>query len=439
MKTITAVATTIALLFSALPALAVEPEEGPVRDSWARTDLPVLDGLAARTWMWGPEAITEPMVEPYVESPSGLRPVQYFDKSRMEITDPSGDSESPWYVTNGLLVVEMVEGYIQIGNGAIDEAFDPAQVNIAGDPGQHPTYADIATFGLPERPAREEGALVDEWFGEDGITSIEPNTYPDFVNATQRVTVPGIDHTIAEPFWEFMNSTGLVYEDGQYVEASLFLNPYYATGYPITEAYWSTLEVGGTPRAVLWQCFERRCLTHTPDNPEGFVVEAGNVGLHYYAWRYTSGDPEPPEPEPGETLTIDVSGLEIDAGDTEGDTTYGLRFVGVASGGLDGAMEVSLDYTPPNPGPGVVNQIVGGEWSITSLDGTLSGTIPSGSATWDDGVTQAAIEATFVISEATGEFAGLAGTGRFNGTLSHRSFPPKIGGALTFELGQPPG
>jgi hypothetical protein len=42
---------------------------------------------------------------------------------------------------------------------------------------------------------------------------------------------------------------------------------------------------------VLLQCFERRCLTYTPDNPEGWKVEAGNVGQHYYQWRYGSGAP----------------------------------------------------------------------------------------------------------------------------------------------------
>jgi hypothetical protein len=34
------------------------------------------------------------------------------------------------------------------------------------------------------------------------------------------------------------------------------------------------------------QCFERRCLTYTPGNDPAWQVEAGNVGQHYYAWRY---------------------------------------------------------------------------------------------------------------------------------------------------------
>ncbi|MEZ4570631.1 MAG: hypothetical protein R2849_09955 [Thermomicrobiales bacterium] len=50
------------------------------------------------------------------------------------------------------------------------------------------------------------------------------------------------------------------------------------------------------------QCFERRCLTYTPDNAPGWQVEAGNVGQHYYEWRMTSQegpslDPAPPEVE----------------------------------------------------------------------------------------------------------------------------------------------
>ena len=38
---------------------------------------------------------------------------------------------------------------------------------------------------------------------------------------------------------------------------------------------------------VLVQAFERRVLTHAPDNPDGWRVEAGNVGQHYYQWRYS--------------------------------------------------------------------------------------------------------------------------------------------------------
>src|SRR6185437_13659217 len=56
--------------------------------------------------------------------------------------------------------------------------------------------------------------------------------------------------------------------------------------YPITEPYWTQAIVGGTQTNVMVQCFDRRCLTYTPRNTPQYQVEMGNVGLHYYAWRY---------------------------------------------------------------------------------------------------------------------------------------------------------
>ena len=44
--------------------------------------------------------------------------------------------------------------------------------------------------------------------------------------------------------------------------------------------------VVGIERNVLIQCLERRCLTYTPGNPDGWKVEFGNVGQHDYFWRY---------------------------------------------------------------------------------------------------------------------------------------------------------
>src|SRR5690606_27562213 len=94
------------------------------------------------------------------------------------------------------------------------------------------------------------------------------------------------NHRVASVFWEFMLSEGLVYEGDEKTNAKLFVNPFYATGFPVTEAYWTTVEVGGTPQEVLVQAFERRVLTFTPANSPEWQVEAGNVGRHYYEWRY---------------------------------------------------------------------------------------------------------------------------------------------------------
>src|SRR5205085_2066083 len=72
----------------------------------------------------------------------------------------------------------------------------------------------------------------------------------------------------------------------------LFEPWFYATGYPVTEPFWAAVKVAGITRDVLMQCFERRCLTYTPGNAQGWEVEMGNVGLHYYQWRY--GDRKEP-------------------------------------------------------------------------------------------------------------------------------------------------
>ncbi|RIK43484.1 MAG: hypothetical protein DCC58_09575, partial [Chloroflexi bacterium] len=252
--------------------------------TWQRTDKPVLDGQIARTWMWGPTPHTCAFYEPYVESPGGMRLVQYFDKSRMEITHPDADSDSIWYVTNGLLVVELISGRRQMGDNTFEQ-FEPAEVNVAGD-ADDPTGPTYASFkDLLDVTAGMQLDAIRSVIHRDGSVTVE-DSYADFGIGTA-IFVEETQHWIATPFWNFMNSSGLVYEDGELTSAPLFVNPYYATGYPITDPYWATVKVAGTPRAVLTQCFERRCLTYTPGNPPGFATEAGNVGQHYYTWRYS--------------------------------------------------------------------------------------------------------------------------------------------------------
>jgi hypothetical protein len=65
-------------------------------------------------------------------------------------------------------------------------------------------------------------------------------------------------------------------------------------GLPISEPYWIETQVDGQATMVLIQAFERRTLTYTPSNPEGWQVESGNVGIHYRLWR---GLERPERPE----------------------------------------------------------------------------------------------------------------------------------------------
>ena len=260
--------------------------------TWARTDKPVADLNVSRTWMWGPSPYTNILQEEYAESPAGHRWVRYFDKSRMEINNPAGDESSLWYVTNGLLVSEMVDGFYQTGDSQFDSSPEPAAIGIAGDPDSGaPTYADIHNLGLRDvAPAAAGAPLITrlESGGTIGMTVNDESLIVEGVTAGP--LAEPTQHRVASVFWQFMNSEGLVYDTtaAATITDDLFINPYYATGYPITEAYWSNVAVGGTEQDVLWQCFERRCLTYTPGNDAGWQVEAGNVGQHYYRWRYTT-------------------------------------------------------------------------------------------------------------------------------------------------------
>jgi N-acetylmuramoyl-L-alanine amidase len=274
-----------------LPARAESPWNPAFNRTWQRTDKPVSDLLIHRTWIWGPQAFTIGLLEPYAESPRGQRLVQYFDKSRMEITpDPAVSPDSVWYVTNGLLAKELITGQMQTGDNRF-EAREPAAINVAGDMDDPtgPTYATFASLiGLP--PV-ESGSVITQRVTRIGVLPPEPALANYYVVAAHRVQVGTIDHQIASPFWAFMQSEGQVHEAGSIVTAPLFQNPFYATGYPVTEAYWSRVQLDGGYTDVLIQCFERRCLTYTPGNPDGWKVEAGNIGRHYYAWRY--GDTAP--------------------------------------------------------------------------------------------------------------------------------------------------
>ena len=279
----------IAIITSSLVlsgAQAYNPATPAFARTWDRTDR-LVHGVIRRTWIWGPEANTGAVIENYAEAPGGRRVVQYFDKSRMEDNSWRA-SDSPWDVTNGLLVVELITGRLQLGDASFEQRA-PAEVNVAGDPNdpEGPTYVTFSTLlSLP--PASLETLLIQR-VDRNGTVTDDPSL------ASQNIAVGFVDevtnHAIASPFWEFMHSTGLVLTEEGVREDKLFENPFFATGRPVSEAYWAEVLVAGTKQLVLIQCFERRCLTYTPANEPGWRVEAGNVGLHYMNWRYPEGIP----------------------------------------------------------------------------------------------------------------------------------------------------
>jgi hypothetical protein len=268
---------------------------------WTRTDQPVAAQKAVRTWMWGPESFATTQ-EAYAESPGGQRTVSYFDKSRMEVTNPNGDRNSQWFVTNGLLAKELITGKMQVGDNAFEDKWS-AEIPVAGDP-DDTNGATYATLGKVLAPVAERKAAVMETIDRAGKVGQNGalGNYTDYVSF-----VPETGHNIPRVFWDFLNSTGAVSDNGQTKQGKLFDPTFFATGFPITEAYWARVKVGGQEKDVLMQAYERRVLTFTPTNSAGWQVEMGNVGRHYYDWRYNgAGKPAVVTPPPPADPFADV-------------------------------------------------------------------------------------------------------------------------------------
>jgi len=245
--------------------------------------------------------------------------VQYFDKSRMEINNPQGDRSQPFFVTNGLLTVEMISGFIQLGDADFVR-FHPACIPMSGDFGDTlaPTY--FAFQGVSNTQAGDHdapdrtGQKVTQTINHDGQTGDDPS----------KGSIPGVNlvhyetqthHNIPAVFWDFLNSSGPVKNDAGQVVTEQLIQPWnFASGLPISEPYWAKATIGGQVKDVMIQAYERRALTYVPTNSAGFQVEMANIGQHYFDWRYRNygyctSEPvvTPTAPVPAPTGTV-VSG-----------------------------------------------------------------------------------------------------------------------------------
>ncbi len=216
---------------------------------WERTDKPVKDGTVKRTWLWGPQSNTGGLNEPNKELPGGQRQVQYFDKSRMEINNPAGNPNDQFFVTNGLLTVELVSGLMQTGATTFQERY-PACINVTGDLGDKtaPTYASmqrVSNTGMGDHPeASKVGQQVTATInssGDVGNDASKSSVAAGKVAAYDDVT----KHNIPEAFWTFLNSSGQVYVGGSMTNARLSDPWFYASGRPISEAYWAKATIAG--------------------------------------------------------------------------------------------------------------------------------------------------------------------------------------------------
>jgi hypothetical protein len=288
----------LTLQAAALQAPPTQPQPGggfahpAFQRLWERTDRPVAAGQVQRSWYWGPQPNTPALYEEYRDGPGGTRLVQYFDKSRMEVNNPSGNPTSPFFVTNGLLTVELISGKMQVANDTFTDRY-PADIPLASDPDDPnaPTYLSfqgVANTPVGDHPANSRvGQPVTATINRSGQVGDDPikSSYP-------RTNIVYYDqnthHNVPQAIWEFLNEAGPVYlsETGQVANARLSDPWFYATGLPVSEAYWARVKVAGQMQDVLIQAFERRVVTYTPNGVPGFKVQMGNIGQHYYDWRY---------------------------------------------------------------------------------------------------------------------------------------------------------
>ncbi len=220
----------------------------------------------------------------------------------MEINDPAGDLSNIYYVTNGLLTVELVTGQLKRGNapGAFEQR-EAAQQYVAGDQSNNPgtpryaTFAPFVTAGAnPFRATDMTGQTVTAFMSGSGqLTSTESSgvTLARYESAT--------GHNIASVFWDWFNSPSSGFRPDVGVDWV------YVAGLPISEPYWIDATVGGITKRVLVQLFERRVLTYTASNSDPFRIEWGNIGQHYDAWVIADAGPAPcPDSPPGTYIYV---------------------------------------------------------------------------------------------------------------------------------------
>jgi hypothetical protein len=278
-------------------------------EAWNRADRAVEQGVAGsgRSWTWGPNVFgPSSLQELYAEAPGGLRTVEYFDKARMELRYPNGNSAATPILTTGLLVNELVTGQLQVGDTTFISR-PPAEIVVAGDSAEvnpaGPVYASFKSL-LNLSSTNRSGSVVTERINKQGqVSSFSPPLevkYDHFEAVTQ--------HNVAKVFDDFMNATGPIWNGTTYVIGKIYTDNPTANvfGYPVSEPYWSKTSVKGLERDVLIQLFQRRVLTYTPANSPAFQVEMGNLGQHYYQWRYNSTNSNPvltPTPTTGTAPT----------------------------------------------------------------------------------------------------------------------------------------
>jgi sortase (surface protein transpeptidase) len=200
---------------------------------------------------------------------------------------------------------------MQTGNNKFENK-QPAGINIASDPGDEnaPTYS---SFGTVSNTSAGEHRQSDKSAG--GYASEEINRRGDVKdNPAHKVAESKIayfekatGHNVPKIFWDFLNSSGKVRSGVDNVTKPL-LDPWvFAMGLPISDAYWATVQIGGKSQPVLIQAFERRVLTYAPQLAKEWQVQMGNIGQHYFEWRYAGNGGPAKATKPAPSIPVYLS------------------------------------------------------------------------------------------------------------------------------------
>jgi len=240
---------------------------------------------------WGPLATaTDARAEPYSgergcpkqvptcvinDQGPGQRLVQYFDKGRMEL---HRDDLRGSIVTSGLLSRELITGQVQVGDTDF-QTRAPAALPVAGDTtNTFPLYRDLGS-GAATQTMTSLGTPVTLLLTPGGSRMIPQ---PQDAQTVVVQSDPQTGHGVPKGFADFRNRVGLA-----------------NVGLALTDPFWADVPVAGIAQRLLMQAFERRVLTYNPANPAAFQVEFGNVGRHYFQWRYgTTAPAAPPTTDP---------------------------------------------------------------------------------------------------------------------------------------------
>ncbi|MDQ6833368.1 MAG: hypothetical protein M3008_08215, partial [Chloroflexota bacterium] len=205
-------------------------------------------GEALAPNFWGPlDLAHDRQQEAYAEAPGGQRLVQYFDKARMELTNPNTG-----VVTNGLLANELITGSLQVGDNTFQQR-QPAAIPIAGDSDNAgPTYAQLGTTAsslLAPAMARV-GEPITVIVGADGSVT-DGGGYAG-ISLSPKIGLydDTTQHNVLGLFADFRTKVGLA-----------------SVGFARSEPFQATVKIAGTPQSIMAQVFERLVLTDNNNNP----------------------------------------------------------------------------------------------------------------------------------------------------------------------------